>query len=357
VDLDGRLGSSAPIAKSGLDVLPVAAPLGQIPANTVAGNWPKEVRRTLPVARWQVNGDFRVCDLVDLEFQRFTVSSDKKTMRFHIGDDVSQAEYVFRLDSTPMIVPAGASDTIQIQIGGDEWIPLAVWLSEHPPMFFSTTLEAFEGYDLLGKPVSSGASITKENSIILDWEGCDINCEFDLANPDRMTVHRYLRDLLLSDDANTVILYDHRSGELADYVVLSVDSQNRVTIHLYHCKGAGGAPSGARTNDVTELILQTVKCLVSLQKEFILSHVKRRAAADNSHRSVFWRGDLRQFELLLSATEPIDLRFEVYAVQPGIEFSALQPTLLEPMAAAVSYINDLGPRCRLRWMVYEREET
>jgi hypothetical protein len=354
-DLDGRLGSSAPIAKSGLDVLPIAAPLAQIPENTAAGNWPKEARRSLPLARWQINGDLRFCDLIDLEFQRFAVSLDKKSMRFQIGDNASQAEYVFRLDSTPMIVHAADSDTIQIRIGGDEWVPLAAWLSEYPPMFFSTTLDAFEGYDLLGKPASSGASITKENSIILDWEGCDVKCEFDLSKPDRMTVHRYLRDLLLSDDVNKVILYDHRSGELADYVALSVDSQSHVTIHLYHCKGAGGAPSGARTNDVTELILQTVKCLASLQKEFILAHVKRRAAVDNPHRSVFWRGDLRQFEQLLSATEPIDLRFEIYAVQPGIELSALQPTLLEPMAAAVSYINDLGPRCRLRWMVYERQ--
>jgi hypothetical protein len=109
--------------------------------------------------------------------------------------------------------------------------------------------------------------------------------------------------------------------------------------------------SGARTNDVTELLLQTVKCLVDLSKESILKHVKRRTMPQRKHRSVFERGDLRSFETVLSGAEPIDLKYEIYAVQPGISFGAIQPSLVEPMAGAVAYINQLGPSYRLRWLI------
>jgi hypothetical protein len=333
-------------------MLPLSAPLTAIPTNTVAGAWHREARQTLPKARRRAGAGYAYFDLIDLDFCDFVVAADQKSTAFGLANGTVTDTYDFRLDKSPTIVAMAGTDGIEVEIANDEWQPLGAWLSQYPPRFFSATLDAFEGHESLGRPALAGAVISAEHVITSEWIGCETQCEFDLAHPDRKTVHRYLRDQLESDPANQIILYDHRSGELADFVVLSADSHSRTVLHLYHCKGAGGAPSGARTNDVTELVLQTVKCLALLQKDTILEHVKRRTALSNPHRSVFHRGDLALFQRLLAATEPIDLKFEIYAVQPGIDFPELEPALVEPMAAAVLYVNQVQPRCRLRWMVY-----
>jgi hypothetical protein len=170
-----------------------------------------------------------------------------------------------------------------------------------------------------------------------------------------MTVHQFLRTRLLADADYRVIWYDHRSGELADYVGVTVSPEHHATLHLFHCKGAGGALSGARTADASELVPQAIKCLTLLQKDGVLEHVKRRSSSIG-HHSTFARGHLALFERLVVATEPIDLRFEIYAVQPGIARSELKSTLIEPMAAAVSYVNSVS-KCRLRWLIADDPTT
>lgn len=349
-DVDVRLGSNAPLAKSGLDLLPGNKRLSEIPSDTMTADWPKNIRRDLPSARWHDKQAFRYCDSVDLEFSNFSVSTDKKSLNFGIHDEDDSSSFVFRVDKTPSILQLKGKP-VDIETGAEEWTPLAEWLSEYPPMFFTSKCETYQGHDYLGKIVPAGGKLRTEDVILWDWAGCLINKEFDLANPRKNTVHKFLRDKLVGDGANQIVLYDHRSGELADYVAISVGTSKQVTLHLYHCKGAGGLVSGARTNDVTELLLQTVKCLVDLSKESILKHVKRRTMPQRKHRSIFERGDLRSFETVLSGAEPIDLKYEIYAVQPGISFGAIQPSLTEPMAGAVAYINQLGPNCRLRWLI------
>jgi hypothetical protein len=349
-DVDSRLGSTVPIAKSGLDYLPVGKTLTSIPADTMAGEWSKAVRRDLPRARWSESGSYRYCDLVDLEFYDFRVLVDQQSMRFAVKDDTASLDLRFRLGQTPAVVPDMHSEKLSVQISSDEWAPISAWLSEHPPRFFTAKCEAFEGQDLLGTSVPAGGTLMDGDVLKWDWTGCEIDEEFDLSNPARPTIHMFLRKVLLADAQMQVILYDHRSGELADYVAISSDSHNRVTIHLYHCKKAGGAPSGARTDDVTELVLQAVKCLQLLSKEAVLSHVRRRTSSSRTHQSIFVRGDAPIFEKLLAEVAPIDLLFDIYAVQPGILPGQLQPTLSEPMAAAVSYVNKIGTSYRLRWI-------
>ena len=352
-DLDARLGSSAPIARSGLDVLPIGAALDQIPLNTKAANWPNEAWRDLPRVRIdRRSAPARFAALIDLEFSSFQVSAAQKTMRFEVGDDSDSLTLEFRLQATRTIVANGGTTKIQVEVRENEWLPLEDWLSEHSPTYFTTDAQAFEGRENLGSQSVAGAVLRDDDVEVWQWQGCDVTVEFDLSDPSRPTVHRFLEGILLADSAHQVILYDHRSGELADYVTLKANAQRQVCVCLYHCKGAGGAtPSGERLADVSELVTQTIKSLALLEKDSILEHVKRRTAPTRTHKSKFVRGNVAQFQSLLSATEPIDLTFEMFAVQPGIAKSLLVATLKEPMAAAISYINSVRAKCRLRWAV------
>jgi superfamily II DNA or RNA helicase len=349
-DIDRRLASGEPIARSGLDVVPAGSRLTRIPANTIAGSWPKEARRNALLIRWNTAGAFRRGDLIDSEIRIIGVAEDGNSMHFSVGDETSSEEFSYRLSSTPPIVSLNGQASAEVEIGQGEWLPLADWMSEHPPYFFSSDLDCFQGQDVLGRPVSSTPELREGDVISWPWTGCDTRCEFDLDDARRMTVHKYVEAQLVADASNEVILYDHRSGELADYVAIARSDDGKAIIRLFHCKAAGGPVGGHRVDDVLELATQCIKGLGTLEKDVIRDHMARRTLRTRAVRSRFVRGDMTQLEGLLGSVAPIDVAYEIYAVQPGIRLSSLVPVLRDPMAASIEYAGKPMQGLRLMWV-------
>jgi hypothetical protein len=87
---------------------------------------------------------------------------------------------------------------------------------------------------------------------VVDWGGVDIQREVQGPDRDPESIQRRAIELLRAEDERDVIVDDHGSGEAADVVLLRRDNQ-RLTICLVHCKGAGGAAPGARGGDLYEV--------------------------------------------------------------------------------------------------------
>ncbi|MCP5699382.1 hypothetical protein NL355_27320, partial [Klebsiella pneumoniae] len=92
----------------------------------------------------------------------------------------------------------------------------------------------------------------------------------------KRTVQEHLEHYLLGLPNVFVLFYDHRSGEAADYIAVTVGANGVVDITLFHCKGAGGAPSGGRVDDVYEVAGQLVKSVFYCDVSVLLAHMEDR---------------------------------------------------------------------------------
>jgi hypothetical protein len=106
-------------------------------------------------------------------------------------------------------------------------------------------------------------------------------------------------------------------------------------VSLYHCKAAGGAPSGERVDDVYELAGQSIKSGRFQKRDELVRHLRRRTTPGVGRgHSPFLRGDLPGAVALLETYAPIDLVLVVYAVQPGLSAAALTDNVRAIVASA-----------------------
>lgn len=153
--------------------------------------------------------------------------------------------------------------------------------------------------------------------------------------------------------ANLVTLfYDHRSGEAADYIAVIRSPEGEVDIGLYHCKGAGGAPSGGRVGDVYEVAGQLVKSVYYCDVATLLDHMEDRMHARHASPSRFISGNLVELRQLLQATLATKLTFTVVGVQPGISRRRVDAHLADLMLFGVDYAKR-GGAARAYWLTSE----
>jgi superfamily II DNA or RNA helicase len=170
-----------------------------------------------------------------------------------------------------------------------------------------------------------------------DWrsKNIDITKEFlpdGTPGPDN-SIHGSLK-VDLPSECSGVVIYDHGTGEIGDFVTLEETTDN-IQIGLYHCKKSGGVDPGERVSDVYEVTGQVVKSLVWLRKaDELLAKVISRL----DQGSTFLKGDRNTLRALFTKARNKPIQFTIYCVQPGISASNLPEKLTGPMAAARDYV-------------------
>ncbi|TBR39398.1 MULTISPECIES: DEAD/DEAH box helicase [Dyella] len=311
------------IGRSGLDRLPVGEPLELIPVDTCSADWGIDTYRVGPRARWQRGDDHIVVNLLDCGLQVVDVSPDQACLSV----DLVYENWSCRLTFSPSISPSyfttirDAGAELYVESREHEYTPIADWLEADPLTFFTKDLSSFSEGTLTR---TLGRAILREDALApRDWNGCDIQVEFDTANPARQTVQRFLQDQLLASQP-TFLIFDHRSGEAADFILGRLLANGRLLIELHHCKGAGGVPSAGRVDDVYELAGQAVKSVRFLNREQLERHITRRTAPRaGGGFSTFLVGDRDETIDLIQQIEPIDVELTIFAVQPGLSAAAL----------------------------------
>lgn len=275
------------------------------------------------------------------------VSGDGSSLTFRLGDGGKNQQLRYRLNQSPQFSLITHDSPMRVASAEGRWESIEEWLEDNGLIFFTKELDSFTRSTLQRRRASPG--IRPESLVIHNWGGCDIQVEFDLRNPDRMTVQRFLQDYLLDLPDNSFIIYDHRSGEAADFIVARAMPANRLSVSLYHCKGAGGPVSGERVDDVYELAGQSVKSGRFQRKDDLIRHVERRTLirVGRGH-SPFLFGTRDVALDLLRNCDPIDIQLTVYAVQPGLSAGGLVENVRAVMAAANDSLTSQG--VELRWL-------
>lgn len=347
--LHGRITAErVNIGRSGLDILPFGETLEQIPASTCMADWPKSAYRDNPSVVIGIGeSSTRTC-VLDLDIKDIAVAAGGESMTFRIGDDQRSLQIEYRLRRTPQYRSLENEPPIRVIVADDHYLSIEEWLEENGLIFFTKELDSFFRSNLQKRRASVG--LRADSTVVHDWTGCEIGIEFDLTDGGRATVQKFLRDYLVGRGDSSFIVYDHRSGEAADFIVGRAMPGNRLIVELYHCKGAGGPVSGERVDDVYELAGQSVKSGRFQRKEDLLRHVERRTQVrPNRGSSPFLVGSRDDALNLIRECDPIAVSLIVYAVQPGLSAGGIVENVRMVMAAANDSLTAQG--VELRWMI------
>jgi hypothetical protein len=167
----------------------------------------------------------------------------------------------------------------------------------------------------------------------------DIEQECAGARTGMQTIHEFTELQFLSESAD-VVIYDHRTGEVADFVSLS-DLEDVVICQLGHCKGASGKKvktkcksAGSRVDDAYEVAGQVVKCLPFRRPEELKDKLLHRLAGG----SILKRGTMEQMERILDNATKKRFEFRICLIQPGLSAAKLTEPVKNVLAAASEYV-------------------
>ena len=119
------------------------------------------------------------------------------------------------------------------------------------------------------------------------------------------------------------VLTDHGSGEIADFIGVR-SAAGHAHVDLLHCKAAGGAP-GQRLDDLYDVLGQAARSVRwTLSPPLLSDELVRRLGERRACRTVHG-DDTAAARVLKELVEnpPSDVRFTIWAVQPGLSLAAV----------------------------------
>jgi hypothetical protein len=261
-------------------------------------------------------------------------------LAFKIESDEESLPFIFSLRGGQLIRAGDQVWESEVMSHLEDWVDLANWLSMNPPAFFASDKSSFQGINSFPPPATVAARLADGDTKSIDWNGCAITVEYETQNSGALlTVHQFLAARLRAEPSLEVLVYDHRSGEAADFIAITREAGDRFRVSLYHCKGAGGAPSGGRVKDVYEVTCQLLKSVAYCEAEILAKHIEHRVNPGR-HRnpSRFMVGDLDKVKALLLDTPADKIYFAVFGVQPGISKAEIDEHLTDLMAFSLDYV-------------------
>jgi len=361
--INSRLSGNLPFAVSHLDLVRSTKTLSRLPETIIAAMWPKSAFRSNPRVRYRdAQHSLHHLLLTDLELCDFVCHPQDGALDFNVRSDGFVASMRFTIGAGRMVSAAGAVTGAEIEDGFDQWTALDEWMAESPPVFFAADKSSFEGVNLVAPPTRRAERLADGDADAIVWENCAIRVEFlprddsagtrqrRAALSGQLTVQEYLERHLLADAHLATLFYDHRSGEAADYIAIRQSPDGQVEVTLYHCKGAGGEPSGGRVEDIYELSGQLVKSVAYCDVHVMADHMSSRMDSRYASPSRFCKGTFEEAEGILLGTIATSLSFNIVAVQPGVSKRAIDAHLADLMAHSIGYARQ-GGVARAQWLV------
>lgn len=329
-----RIMSDSPLPKiMGLDLLPCGKEVTVFPASSavIAVGWHPEVyRKHLTVVRSNGDGNDIACEITALDMRIDRAATDASGVRVVIDWDGWEYPIQFSLAGCPQFAAADPAKPEPMLKRGFSRESLLDFLNDHPLNFYLSDFSRVNGVEHFDSDLKHDP-FNPDDIIVIDWVAAGVVITEE-CGPN--SIQEYLKTYLMTPD-HEVVLHDHGSGEIADFVTVGI-ANDTVVVKLIHVKGSGGDAPGNRVGDVYEVCGQVVKSLVWLRSgQTLLEKIRLRRKAG----SVWIQGDDARFEHLLKrGIEELGFDFHIGLVQPGISKSIMEPKLGEVIAAARTHI-------------------
>ena len=219
---------------------------------------------------------------------------------------------------------------------------LAEYLNDNPISFKTYDDTLISGFEIYRGIPDDSFSYDQNQIESVDWNsyGTDISVEFCTKRiKNVVSIQDTLKVILQENPANKYILYDHGSGEIADYIAIQEDDNNLI-VRLYHVKKKSGVGFNSSMNDVYEVAGQAVKSIT-----WLTTKGKFADKISNRHKAGYCRllaGEFSDFIRELRSTTKQIVGY-IVIVQPALSKSVPMPgKIQEVLAAASSYISRAG---------------
>lgn len=347
--LAAEINSATPVATgSNVDLLDTGQPTENIPAPPIAIVWHEHVYTYPHLLSVEGTGEER--DLTGLELIIVAGSYSGVSVEFElIADDIPIAQFLYRPGSKELITQVDGEPGLTVRGLMDG--PLLDLLRLRPPTIFLADFSTIVGRDWY----RSCAASALDPSIIRTFREfgttVDIEREISGARHGTISIHQFVESQFLSDGAD-VLIYDHRSGEVADLISLA-EKDEAIICRLAHCKGAGGKktkkPKAAatRVDDAYEVAGQVVKCLPFHNRP---NELKEKLVRRLATGSALKRGSAERMERILDNARRKRFEFRICLVQPGLSASQLSDPVKCVLAAAAEYVIGNGGIAPTIWL-------
>ncbi|EOI57546.1 DEAD/DEAH box helicase [Enterococcus gilvus] len=199
---------------------------------------------------------------------------------------------------------------------GREAMPLSIYFNQFPLSFYTSSLSLISGKEISIYDYNLPA-FDKNKIVSIDWKkyNTDITMEFktNKYKGNKNSIQDAIGEKLDENEAYDYVIFDHGSGEIADYISIEV-LEKEIIVSLYHAKSKSSVNFNSSVGDVYEVLGQSIKSLIWLKsKSILLAKLKDR---QRSGHSVFIKGEIKHLEKTLKDNKP--MRGKIIACQPGL---------------------------------------
>jgi superfamily II DNA or RNA helicase len=339
------ISSDTVITNTSIDNLPIPIEIDRIPDDQYPtyAIWNHETFNDNPLTRLSINGQELYNNrLIDLDL---TIDYDHRStenIQFIIsGNDFGiPIQYSF---SEGYKFPLDDDFKLHVINGSNNSIDLLDYLTNNPITFQLTDLSTLtNGNELLMK--SNKVTFDPNRLEIIKWEDYDTDISKEFKNPEagKRHIHDVLCEILIESNP-TILIYDHGSHEMADFIVLrEYDTYNQV--ELYHVKAADNKDTGDRVSYLYEVCGQAVKCLIwTKDKNTLKTKIEDRLKNKDNEVKLLGSdnkikyGSQDDLDRILSSEQTF--RYEIFAVQPGLSQNDISEKLSHLLSSADDYIS------------------
>lgn len=250
--------------------------------------------------------------------------------KLHLKISTKEHSYIITRDLNGKYESLSSSEQL-VSLGRDI-IPLSNYLNEYPLNFYTSNLGLIQGNEI--SEFDNIPIFDKSKIIAIDWDkfNTDIKMEFkdENYNGSMNSIHDTLYEIL-KESKPDYIIYDHTTGEIADYITIRILS-NEINISLYHVKSQSSVNKNSAVNDVYEVLGQSIKSLIWIKnKETFRTKIRSR---QKSGHGIFINGNIENLEDDLKKNIPI--RGKVIACQPSLTNSEELPEKISEVLSATN---------------------
>jgi hypothetical protein len=264
------------------------------------------------------SGSTKRISILDCDLKTVPVPVDPLNISFAIDAGSTSWRFNYTVAPVPRITHVSGPTSLSVVrgYGAREFLDV---VTEENIRFHLADGSALQGSDLTSPMGEDLQPFDLDQASSINWDQLqvDIQKEFGSAGS-RRSIHEWLSGELLQTDAS-IVFYDHRPGECADFLTVTAEEGGPIRVALYHCKSSGRPEPGDRVDDLYDVCGQAVKSASYRILKRLVPHVKRRAR-DGSR---FLRGTVEEFAVLMSADARYELPLEVVIVQPGLSRAAM----------------------------------
>lgn len=276
--------------------------------------------------------------ITDLDIQIIDVAANRISIEATMND-VSK-KLVCDLEGKYCL--ADGNDDFVVKDGRTQ-VPLSRYLSTHPLIFKTTDDAAIIGAELFTGD-KDAIVFSQEHITAIDWDsmGTDVRNECSKENNGK-SVQTVLGEVLIKNTAFSHILFDHGTGEIADYIAFGTDeSSGIIHVDMFHAKAMKGTNYNSAVGDVYEVSQQAIKSTIWIKdKNVLLDKIIMRIRNCSDKDRKFVKGDINSLKTLLRGNKKMEV--VIYIVQPAIsKGTKMEEKIGEVLAAATHYIKRSG---------------